>query len=60
MTIKDYNAIRRAIFGLIRDKLPDEIYDILGEDISKEDIEMIVENLIIDIKDNMFKEDYVD
>jgi hypothetical protein len=60
MTIKDYNAIRRTFFGLIRDKLPDEIYDILGDDISKEDIEMIVENLIIDIKDNMFKEDYVD
>ena len=60
MTIKDYNSIRNAIFGLIRNALPNEIYDILGDDISKEKAEMITENLILDIKDNMYKHDYVD
>ena len=60
MTIKDYNSIRNAIFRLIRDTLPNEIYDILGDDIPKEKVEMIAENLILDIKDNMYKHDYVD
>jgi hypothetical protein len=61
MTREEFNRLMNTVFSTIRQTLPDEM-DFCMDDLccTEEDVADVTENLIVDIKDNIFADDYVD
>jgi len=61
MTREEFNRLMNTVFSIIRQTLPDEM-DFCMDDLwcTEEDIANVTEDLIVDIKDNIFADDYVD